>query len=96
MEKYKPLNRHILIEVDKREIEQAESGRVNLDNQKLRPSTGTILKISDDIDKIEFKVGKKIIFNEFSGVKVPHKIKNLLVLSIESVLLIEEGDNDNE
>lgn len=50
-------------------VDKTDSGILLTDFTKKRPTSGTILAIGDKIERVEFKIGQRVIYGEFSGHK---------------------------
>jgi chaperonin GroES len=86
--KLKPLTNHVVIEPVKPE-EKTRSGIVLPNIGEESPDQGTVVAIGSD-EKIEVRVGDKVIFSKYGPVKARIEDKDYLIASQDDILAIIE------
>ncbi|MGI6341336.1 MAG: co-chaperone GroES [Minisyncoccales bacterium] len=86
--KLKPLTNHVVIEPVKPE-EKTKSGIVLPNMGEESPEQGRIIAIGSD-EKIEVKVGDKVVFSKYGPTKIKVEDKDYLIASQDDILAIIE------
>ncbi|HOI59939.1 MAG TPA: co-chaperone GroES [Candidatus Pacearchaeota archaeon] len=86
--KLKPLTNHVVIEPVKPE-EKTKSGIVLPSIGEESPEQGVVIAIGSD-EKIEVKVGDKVIFSKYGPTKAKVEDKDYLIASQDDILAIIE------
>ncbi|MDD4661980.1 MAG: co-chaperone GroES [Candidatus Pacebacteria bacterium] len=86
--KLKPLTNHIIIEAIKPE-EKTKSGIVLPSLSEESPDQGVVIAIGSD-EKIEVKVGDKVIFSKYGPTSAKISNKEYLIVSQDDILAIIE------
>lgn len=86
--KIKPLTNHVVIEPVKPE-EKTKSGIVLPNMGEESPEQGRIIAIGSD-EKIEVKVGDKVVFSKYGPTKIKVEDKDYLIASQDDILAIIE------
>jgi co-chaperonin GroES (HSP10) len=87
----KPININILIEIIEEEI-ITRQGLIIKENKNDEIKIGIIIKVSESIKNNLFKEKTKIIFNTNDADKLFYHNKNYILLKIDKVLGIIEGE----
>ncbi|MCV6607572.1 MAG: co-chaperone GroES, partial [Campylobacterales bacterium] len=78
---FKPLGERILVERKEEETKTA-SGIIIPDNAKEKPLQGTVVAVSNAVEKAgEVKVGDEVMFGKYGGTEVSIDGKDYLVLA---------------
>lgn len=86
--KLKPLTNHIIIEAIKPE-EKTKSGIILPNAKEDSPDQGIVIAISSD-EKIEVKVGDKVIFSKYGPTSAKVGDKEYLIISQDDILAVIE------
>lgn len=86
--KIKPLTNHVVIEPVKPE-EKTKSGIVLPNMGEESPEQGRVIAIGSD-EKIEVKVGDKVVFSKYGPTKIKVEDKDYLIASQDDILAIIE------
>ncbi|MDD2909832.1 MAG: co-chaperone GroES [Candidatus Pacebacteria bacterium] len=86
--KLKPLTNHVVIEPVKPE-EKTKSGIVLPNMGEESPEQGRVIAIGSD-EKIEVKVGDKVVFSKYGPTKIKVEDKDYLIASQDDILAIIE------
>jgi chaperonin GroES len=86
--KLKPLTNHVVIEPVKPE-EKTKSGIVLPNMGEESPEQGKVIAIGSD-EKIEVKVGDKVVFSKYGPTKIKVEDKDYLIASQDDILAIIE------
>lgn len=86
--KLKPLTNHVVIEPVKPE-EKTKSGIVLPNMEEESPEQGRVIAIGSD-EKIEVKVGDKVVFSKYGPTKIKVEDKDYLIASQDDILAIIE------
>lgn len=81
--KFQPLGKRVLVE----RIEEATttaSGIIIPDNAKEKPSSGTVVAVSDKVSTVE--IGDRVVFGKYSGSEITLDGKTYLVISTGDLL----------
>lgn len=80
---FQPLGKRVLVE----RLEEATttaSGIIIPDNAKEKPSSGTVVAVSDKVNTVE--VGDKVVFGKYSGSELTLNGKTYLVIATSDLL----------
>ena len=86
--KLKPLTNHVVIEPVKPE-EKTKSGIVLPNMGEESPEQGRVIAIGSD-EKIEVKVGDKVVFSKYGPTSIKVEDKDYLIASQDDILAIIE------
>lgn len=80
---FQPLGNRVLLERQE-EATKTASGIIIPDNAKEKPSQGSVVAISDEVENI--KVGDSVVFGKYSGTELTLEAKTYLVIEIDDIL----------
>lgn len=80
---FQPLGNRVLVERQE-EATKTASGIIIPDNAKEKPSQGSVVAISDEVENI--KVGDSVVFGKYSGTELTLEAKTYLVIETDDIL----------
>ncbi len=87
--KIKPLGARVLVEPQEAETKTA-SGIIIPDSAKEKPQRGTVVAVGNgaEDEKMEVKVGDRILYGKYAGTEINHEGKDYLIIKQSDILAI--------